>query len=291
MERFWVSLFGGASVGGTYALIALGIVLIFRATGTFNFAHGEFMLLPAFLVGSWQADNRGNVAISMILGLVIVAAVGVAFYLLVLQRTTGLGHFMAVIATLGLASVLDGFMIIVFGSQQYSIDFPGLPTGAISIGGARISSESLVLTVFTLVLSIGVAVVLRFTPLGRRVRAAGQDPLLASQGGIHVRRLYLGSWAIASVLAGIAGIAYGTSNIVGSSMVDVALSAFPAILIGGLDSIEGAIVGGMLIGIFQGFIATYLEPKLLNVLTYGLLLAVMLVFPSGLFGTRTVARV
>jgi branched-chain amino acid transport system permease protein len=198
---------------------------------------------------------------------------------------------MAVIATLGLASVLDGVMLVVFNSPQYSIDFPGLPTGSVSIGGARISSESLVLTAFTLVLSISVAVVLRLTPVGRRVRAAGQDPLLASQGGIHVRRLYLSSWAIASVLAGIAGIAYGTSNIVGTSMVDVALSAFPAILIGGLDSIEGAIVGGMLVGIFQGFVATYLQPKLLNVLTYGLLLVIMLVFPSGLFGTKRVARV
>lgn len=291
MDRFMVSLFGGASLGGTYALIALGIVLIFRATGTFNFAHGEFMLLPAFLVGSWQASNKANIAASTILGLAIVAAIGVVFYLLVLQRTTGLGHFMAVIATLGLASVLDGVMIIWFGSPQYSIDFPGLPSGSVTIGGARISSASLVLTAFTLVLSITVAVVLRSTPVGRRVRAAGQDPLLASQGGINVRRLYLSSWAVASMLAGIAGIAYGTSNIVGTSMVEVALSAFPAILIGGLDSIEGAIVGGMLIGIFQGFVATYLEPKLLNVLTYGLLLVVMLVFPSGLFGTRKVARV
>src|SRR4051794_8222305 len=140
MQQFWVSLLGGASLGGTYALIALGIVLIFRATGTFNFAHGEFMLLPAFLVGSWQATHRASIGVSIVVGLAIVAIIGVVFYLLVLQRTTGLGHFMAVIATLGLAAVLDGVMIIVFGSSQYSIHFPGLPTGSVSIGGARISS-------------------------------------------------------------------------------------------------------------------------------------------------------
>jgi branched-chain amino acid transport system permease protein len=136
-----------------------------------------------------------------------------------------------------------------------------------------------------------VAVVVRFTSLGRRIRAAGQSPLLASQGGINVRRLYLGSWAIASVLAGIAGIAYGTTNIVGTGLVGVALSAFPAILIGGLDSVEGAIVGGLLVGVFQGFVATYLDPKLLDVLTYSLLLVIMLFLPQGMFGTKSIARV
>lgn len=101
----------------------------------------------------------------------------------------------------------------------------------------------------------------------------------------------MGSWALAACLAGIAGVAFGTTNLVNSSLVDVALAAFPAILIGGLDSIEGAVIGGLLVGIAQGFIATYFGPQYLDVLTYGLLLVVMLVFPTGLLGTRTVTRV
>ena len=131
MDRLVVSLFGGGNLGGTYALVALGIVLAFRATGTFNFAHGQFMLLPAFVVGAWQAGSGGPLWIPVVEGLIMVSALGVVFYLLVLQRTVGLLHFMGVIATFGLAAVLDGAFLIQYGSPQYSIDVPykpGAPT-------------------------------------------------------------------------------------------------------------------------------------------------------------------
>jgi branched-chain amino acid transport system permease protein len=291
MSQVIVAVVGGAALGGTYALVALGIVLAFRATGTFNFAHGQFMLFPAFLVGAWQAQHRLPLAVSIVVALAVIAAVGVVFYLLVLQRTVGLFHFMGVIATFGLAAVMDGVMLIVFGSPQFSLDVPGLPHGVAYILGTRVSAASLVMTAFTLVLAGLVAGGLRFTPLGIRIRAAGQNAILASQGGLNVRVIYMGSWAAAAALAGIAGMAYGTTGLVNSSLLDVALAAFPAILIGGLDSIEGAVVGGLIVGIIQGFIATYLGPQYLDVLTYALLLVVMLFYPTGLLGTRSVARV
>jgi branched-chain amino acid transport system permease protein len=161
----------------------------------------------------------------------------------------------------------------------------------VTIGGARFSATTLTLTAFTLVLAALVASWLRFTNNGRRLRAAGQDPILASQGGINVRSYYTWSWALSAILAGIAGVVYGMTNVVDSSLVNVALVAFPAIIIGGLDSIEGAVIGGLMIGIFQGFVATYLGSQLLDVLTYALLLVVMLTFPRGLFGTKQVMRV
>ena len=291
MARLLVSFIGGLSLGGTYALVALGIVLAFRATATFNFAHGEFMLLPAYLAGAWQSHHVAPLAVSLLTGLAIVAIIGTGFYLIVLQRTTGLHHFMGVIATLGLATALDGLMLIVFGSPEYSLKVGILPTGTLTIGGARFSLTELSLTGFTLVLATSVAACLRFTQLGRRVRAAGQNPVLASQSGINVRRVHMGSWAAAAILAGIAGMAYGATNVVDVSMTNVALIAFPAILIGGLDSIEGALVGGIAVGVFQGFVATYLSSSLLDVLTYALLLAVMLVFPQGVFGSKQVTRV
>jgi len=291
VDRLIIAVFGGGNLGGTYALVALGIVLAFRATGTFNFAHGQFMLLPAFIVGAWEAEQKAPIGVSILTGLVVVSAIGVLFYLVVLQRTVGLLHFMGVIATFGLAAVLDGVLLIVYGSPQYTIDIGVLPKGVVTILGARLSAEQLVLTAFTLLLAGIVAGALRFTPVGVKIRAAGQDAILASQGGINVRVLYMGSWALAAALAGVAGIVYGTSNLVNHTLVDVALAAFPAILIGGLDSIEGAVVGGLLVGIAQGFIATYLGPQYLDVVTYGLLLLVMLVFPQGILGTRTVTRV
>ena len=290
MERLVVSLVGGLSLGATYSLIALGIVLAYRATGVFNFAHGEFMLFAAYLVGAWQASSTAPLGVSLVVALVIVSTIGLLFYVLVLQRTTGLHSFMGIIATFGLAIALDGAMLLIFGSPEYTITFSILPKGVVDIGGGRFSAATLALTAFSLVLAAFVAGGLRFTTVGRRLRAAGQNPILASQGGINVRRYYALSWAVAACLAGVAGVVYGTTNTVDVSMTSVALVAFPAILIGGLDSVEGAVVGGISVGIFQGFVATYLGPQLLDVLTYSLLLVVMLTFPRGLFGTRQVTR-
>jgi branched-chain amino acid transport system permease protein len=291
MTNIILAVVGGASLGGTYALIALGIVLAFRATGTFNFAHGEFMLLPAFLVGAWQTHHTASLGVSILAGLVIVAAIGMAFYLLVLRRTTGLHHFMGIIATLGLAAVLDGVMLLVFGSPEYTISVSFLPKGVVSLDGARFSSTTITLTIFSVILALAIAAGLRYSQIGRRLHAAGQNPTLASQGGINVRRYYTWSWGLAALLAGLAGIVYGSTNVVDGSLTSVALIAFPAIIIGGLDSIEGAVVGGMVVGIFQGVVATYLGSQYLDVLTYVLLLVVMLTFPRGLFGTKQVARV
>lgn len=290
MQQVTLSLVAGLALSGTYALIALGLVLAFRATATLNFAHGELMVLPAFIVGKWELSHHGQFWISAVIGLAVSAAICVAFYVLVLQRLTGRPPFLALIATFGLAGMLDGILTLLYGQTQYSITMRFLPSGFVSIGGVKASSSSLILTGFTFVLALAVIAVIQLTPLGLRVRAAGQDAALASQGGIAIRRIYIGSWAVAGVLAGVAGIVYGATNNVGTSITTVALSAFPAILLGGLDSIEGALAGSVIVGVGQGFVTTYLGGQYLTVITYALLLVVLLVRPQGLFGTRSVVR-
>jgi branched-chain amino acid transport system permease protein len=292
MSNFVVSIIGGASLGGVYALISLGLVLGYRATGTFNFAHGQFMYLPAIMVATWQAQESSlPFWVALPIALATVAVVGILFYLLVLRRMVGMPHFMGVIATLALAAIIDGVLSIKFGTGDARIEVPGLPTGSVEVLGSRFSAASLVLTAFTLVLAATVAAVLRFSRLGTRVRAAGQDPVLASQGGINVRSIYMGSWAVSAALAGVAGVALGATTLVSPSMTAIALAAFPAILLGGLDSIEGALVGGILIGIFQGFVATYWGGAVIDAASYTVLLLVLLVRPQGLFGTVRVERV
>jgi branched-chain amino acid transport system permease protein len=291
MDRFVVSLVGGVSLGGVYAVIGLGLVLVYRATETMNFAHGQFMLLPALIVGKWQTKNHMNFGVAFGLSVAIVGAVSAVFYRLVLRKTVGLPHFMPVIATFGLAAVLDGMMSLIFGSEQYNIRIPGLPRGVTTIFGARVDTTGLVLAVLTLCLASFVAAVLRLTALGRRVRAAGQDATLASQGGINVHRIFQGSWIAAAALAAIAGVSYGATNIVNPSLISLAFAAFPAILLGGLDSIEGALIGGVLVGILQGYTATYLGGEYTTVVTYLALVVVLLTMPQGIFGTRRTVRV
>jgi branched-chain amino acid transport system permease protein len=290
VDRITVSFVGGAANGAVYALIALGLVLAFRATSTFNFAHGQLMIFPAFVVGKWVSDHTFNITVSIILALLITGAIGALFYQFVLQRTIGMPHWMGFIASLGLASILDGVMGLEFGSTTYSFNLAILPDGVSTIFGARISNASLALMTFGLALGIVIALALRFTFAGTAVRAAGQDPLLASQSGVNVRWVFVGSWSLAAILAGVAGILYGSTNVVTPELENVAWAAFPAILLGGLDSIEGALVGGLVIGVMQGFTATYWGGDVIDVTTYSLLLLVLLFKPAGLFGTKAVTR-
>jgi branched-chain amino acid transport system permease protein len=197
---------------------------------------------------------------------------------------------MGIVATFGLAAILDGIMGIVFGGRQYNIVIPGLPKGSLQIASAQVSESSLILTGLTLVLALSVVYLMRFTHLGVMVRAAGQDPVLAGQSGIPVGKIYMWSWALAAMLAAVAGISYGSTAAVNTSMVDLGRAAIPAIVIGGLDSIEGAVVGGIAIGLLQAFVQVYLGGLDVDVITYALLLIGLLLYPQGLFGTKEVVR-
>jgi branched-chain amino acid transport system permease protein len=290
VTRVIVSVVGGASIGGVFALVALGMVLTYRATRVFNFAQGQLMLLPAFLVGSWSASGT-PIGVAIAAAVLGTGAIGAVIYRAVLQRTTGLPPFMAVIATFGVASILDGVMQLTFRKGAVSIGLPGLSQGVTKVLGTRVATGSLELMAVEFAIILSVVATLRLTSLGRKVRAAGQDPILASQGGINVRRLHMLSWALSGSLAAIAGVVYGATHLVDSTLVTLMFAAFPAVLIGGLDSIGGVLVGGLLVGMCQGFVATYFSPELIDVATYTLLLGVMLFLPNGFWGTRPAIRV
>jgi branched-chain amino acid transport system permease protein len=291
MSEFVTAVFSGVALGGTYALVALGIIIIFRATDTFNFAHGQFMLIAAYLVGRWQTSWGAPDVLIVLLALLIVAVIGWLTFRLLLRRVVGMPPFTSIIATLGFASVADGVLSMIFGTENYAISFSWLPQGVVTILGARIGAEVLTVALISLGLSAITAVVVAKTKMGARLRAAGQDVLLASQSGINVNRVYAGAWAMGCALAGFAGIAYGTTNFVSADIVSLGLVAFPAILLGGLDSIGGAIVGGILCGLVQSFTASYAGGQWTDVTMYSLLLLVILLKPSGLFGTKTIVRV
>ena len=291
MSELTAAIIGGLSLGAVYSLVTLGIVIIFRATETFNFAHGSFMLLAALIVGRLQSHSGLPFELLALISLAIVGALGAMLFRFVLRSTIGRPHFVAVIATLGFAAVADGVIGIVFPQTQYTITIPGLSNGSARIFGATFSVASLEISAFAVILTVALVLVFRFTSLGVRIRAAGQNSLLASQGGINVHWVYLGSWALACVLAGVAGIAYGSVNSVNQGIEGLALLAFPAALLGGLDSIPGSLIGGFGIGLIGGFVAAYIGGEYVIVVTYLVLLIVMLFLPHGIAGTRSVRRV
>jgi branched-chain amino acid transport system permease protein len=291
MSELTAAVIGGLSLGAVYSLVTIGIVIVFRATETFNFAHGSFMLLAALIVGRLQRGTGLAFAVLALISLGIVGALGALLFRLVLRSAVGRPHFVPVIATLGFAAAADGVIGIVFPETQYSITIPGLPKGSTRIFGATFGTASLEISAFAVILTVALVLVFRFTSLGVRIRAGGQDALLASQGGINIHWVYLGSWALACVLAGIAGIACGRVNSVNSGIEDLALLAFPAALLGGLDSIPGSLIGGFGMGLVGGFVSAYIGGEYVTVVTYLVLLVVMLFLPHGIAGTRSVRRV
>jgi len=286
-----LAIFGGLPLGATYSLIALGMVLIYRTTGTFNLAHGQFMLLGAFVLANWQLRRPGSFVLGLALALIAAGVLSALLYVLILSRTVGQPHWVAFVATLVLGVGLDAAMSLIFDQPSYNISIPAMPDGVVDLFGVKIGWSSLVVGAIGILLSVLFILILRFSRLGVQVRAAGQDPVLASQGGIQVRRVYVGAWVIGGVLAAIAGVLYGSSTIVDGSMSGMALVAVPAMVLGGLDSFEGAIVGGLAIGVVQGFITVYLGGEYVNVVTYSILLVLLLALPQGLFGTQEVLKV
>ena len=291
MPELTAAVIGGLSLGAIYSLVTLGIVLVFRATETFNFAHGSFMLLGALIVGDLQRNTKIPFGILAVISLGIVGLLGALLFQFALRYAVGKPAFVPVIATLGFAAIADGVITLVFPDTQYGITIPGLSTGSTTVFGATFGTSTLETSAFAVILTVALVLVFRFTSFGVRVRAGGQDSLLSSQGGINIQWVYLGSWALACVLAGIAGITYGSVNSVNHGIADLALLAFPAALLGGLDSIPGSLIGGFGIGLVQAFVASYVGGEYVTVVTYLVLLVVMLFLPHGIIGTRTVRRV
>src|SRR6266567_8160047 len=154
MSELTAAIIGGLSLGAVYSLVTLGIVIIFRATETFNFAHGGFMLLAALIVGRLQIGSGLPFALLALISLGIVGALGALLFRFVLRHAVGRPHFVAVIATLGFAAVADGFIGIVFPNTQYSITIPGLSTGSTTIFGATFGTASLEISVFAVILAV-----------------------------------------------------------------------------------------------------------------------------------------
>lgn len=290
MSLLMTAIVGGLALGGVLAVISLGMVLAYRGTGTVSFSHGQLMLFGAFIVGWVQARTHLPFVVELLIGLCLPAVIAGAFYRLFLRRLIGLPELYGLMATLGLASLLDAAALALFGSNDYSISVPGLNGGVVHILGASVSRPSLISAGITVLVALGLAAAMRFTHVGTLIRAAGQDPVLASQGGINVHGVFLGAWAVSGALAGLAGVLYANLTIAATGVELVALSALPAMVIGGMDSVTGAVAGGLLVGVFEGFISTYVSSNFVNVAAYLLLLAVLLVRPEGLMGTKYVSR-
>lgn len=296
MTDFAQFLIAGISLGAVYSLICLAFVVVYRATGVLNFSQGGLVVLAAYVtyqLAAWRVPFL----LAMAIAAVVMAACGMLIERFVLRRMVGQPVFAAILITLGLLYVLEQVCTTFWG---YDLRILGDPWGVrtVMLGGVTIKLVDLWTIFATACALIAFFLGFRFSTIGIAMRAAASDPEAALAHGVSPRAIQGIAWALAGVLAVLAGTFIGA----GSRGVDlgvsaVALRAFPATILGGLDSTEGAVAGGLLVGLVEVMSAAYITPNapwLGNnvhvVIPYVLMTAVMLVRPYGLFGTAEVRR-
>ncbi len=309
MAFFLETLLGGLMVGMLYSLIALGFVLIFKASGVFNFAQGTMVLFAALAMArfaEWIPGWTGLESKWLVNALAFAVAMAIMIALawlverLVLGKLVNQEGITLLMATLGISYFLEGFGQSVFGNDIYKIDvgMPKEPTfilDQVFPGGLLISQEDLYAALVAAALVAVLALFFQKTATGRALRAVADDHQAAQSIGIPLGRIWIIVWSVAGFVALVAGIIWGSKLGVQFSLSLVALKALPVVILGGLTSVPGAILGGLIIGVGEKLSEIYIGPLIGGGIeiwfAYVLALAFLLIRPQGLFGEKIIDRV
>jgi branched-chain amino acid transport system permease protein len=277
-----------AVLASIYALICCGYVLIYRVSRVLSLAHGELMMLGAYGLYATASLFSGHPLVAVAAAAGLALAVGAAVYAALMWRMTGESVLAAVLATIALGILLRGLMVLVFGTQtQYPLRDLGWTNGSFNVGaGARISAVGAALVLGTALVYGSLFAFLRGTRWGLRMRAAGQNPLLAAQRGVRLHGIYALAWALATFTGGMAGMLLASDAGLEGTLVTIGLKAFPAALVGGLDSLLGALVGSLIVAGAEVLLIYYVDPLLSDVVPFVVLLAMLVLRPWGLLGSR-----
>lgn len=290
--QFVQIVIGGVSQGFIYGLVALGFVLIYKATEAVNFAQGELMMLGAFC-GLALATWGGLPYWAVLLGSVAILAVfGFVVELALLRPVLGRPSFSVIMVTIGLGFLARGLVTMVpgVGTESHAFDTP-FDGRLIEAAGLVIGMEHAVVIGAGLALSVTLYGLFRFTRIGIAMQAMSQNQLAAWYVGIPVRRLNGVVWAISAAVAAVAGVLLAPIAFVHANMGFIGLKAFPAAVIGGFDSLPGAIAGGLVLGVIEALAGFYLPEGFKDVAAYVVVLVVLAVRPQGLFGQVSRKRV
>ncbi|WP_122445657.1 branched-chain amino acid ABC transporter permease [Pseudomonas viridiflava] len=293
MEFFFEVLIGGLLAGVMYSLVAIGFVLIYKASGVFNFAQGAMVLFAALTFVSLLERGLpfGWAFLATLASMVVLALL---IERVVLRPLVNRPPIIVFMATLGLSYMIEGLAQALWGAQVHGLDL-GIPDEPLEIRGMLLSQFDLFAAGTAAVLVIALSVLFNRTRIGLSLRAVADDPLAAQAVGIRLPRIWAVVWAVAGFVGLVAGLLWGARLGVQFSLSLVVLKALPVLIIGGFSSIGGAIVGGLIIGAAEKLAEIYIGPiigsGIENWVPYVLALLFLLVRPAGLFGERTIERV
>ena len=293
MEFFFEVLIGGLLAGVMYSLVAIGFVLIYKASGVFNFAQGAMVLFAALTFVSLLERGLpyGWAFLATLASMVVLALL---IERVVLRPLVNRPPIILFMATLGLSYMIEGLAQALWGAQVHGLDL-GIPDEPLEIRGMLLSQFDLFAAGTAAVLVIALSILFNRTRIGLSLRAVADDPLAAQAVGIRLPRIWAVVWAVAGFVGLVAGLLWGARLGVQFSLSLVVLKALPVLIIGGFSSIGGAIVGGLIIGAAEKLAEIYIGPiigsGIENWVPYVLALLFLLVRPAGLFGERTIERV
>ena len=309
MGFFLETLFGGLMSGMLYSLIGLGVVLIFKASGVFNFAQGAMVLVAALSMArfaEWLPKWLGfeNLFVANVLAFIVSAAIMLllawAVERFVLRHLVNQEATTLLMATLGISYFLDGLGQMVFGASVYTINVgmpkePAFILDSIFEGGVLVNLEDLTAALVAALLVAALALFFQITATGRALRAVADDHQAAQSIGIPLNRIWVIVWTVAGVVALVAGIIWGSKFGVQFTLATATLRALPVVILGGLTSVPGAIIGGLIIGVGEKLSEVYLGPFVGGGIeiwfAYVLALVFLLFRPQGLFGEKIIDRV
>jgi len=292
MDFFIQLLVNGLSVGFLYGLSAMGFVMLFKSSSVLNFAHGELLALGAFLFLTLATVAQLPIAVAFLLTLTGCFVLGFLIERFFLRPLIGEPLIYVIMLTVGLAAMLRGLLLLVWGGNLRTLpDF--LPAWFdVQVGLVRIQPVYMTAFIVGILFLVLFGLFFKYSAQGIYMRSVADNQRAALSLGVHVRRVFALSWGIAALVAGMSGIILGIMN--GINVHDlsaVGLKVFPVVILGGLNSISGAVIAGLIIGVLEAFTGGYLSPSLRDVVPYIILVFILLVRPYGLFGLVEIERV
>ncbi|TMJ76094.1 MAG: branched-chain amino acid ABC transporter permease [Alphaproteobacteria bacterium] len=289
-----VLLTNGIMIGLMYALIALGFVLIYKATDAINFAQGEFVMFAGFLAAVAAEMVGAPFWLSALVAIAGMIALGFGLERVVLRPLIGRPVIAVVMATIGLAAVLRGTAVMAFGAGTRAIIMP-VSDEPFELGPIMLPPVQLVGAGVSLVFLAAFTWFFLKSRTGIAMRAVADSQQVAMAMGINVRRYFALAWAMAGVVSALGGVVWGTMLGVDNQLALVGLKVFPVVILGGLDSVMGAVIGGLIVGIVENFAAGYFDPIVgggtKDFAPYVLMILVLMIRPEGIFGRRRIERV
>lgn len=283
-------LFSGFTLGSIYGLVALGFTVIYKATQVFNFAQGMLMACGAYLAVTATSILALPFALAVVFILVSAGLLGAAIHRLFIKPLSGQPLLPMIMITITLSIILRALIELIYGGAPRTLALP-LPTSTFTLGDVRISGLHATAAVVSWVCMALFVAFFRYSKAGLLMRATADSHEAAVLSGINVNRINAATWAIGTILAAIGGVFLGQLQLASVELENIGLLALPAVVIGGLQSIPGAVLGGILVGMIEQIGSGYISPKARDILVYAPLLVILMVRPWGLLGQRELGRV